>query len=153
MKNANRKSEGKEPEPLRRGKKFQKEVRQEWPKGGEVFEKSIIKPSGRKGRMDIFVDASTEDDEKLVAVVEIKASDWDRMTLKAIKRNVSRQANQIWDYIESQIEEGKHISPGIVFPKRPKNPDRLKLIEELFDEKCIAVSWEDESIKERKARS
>ena len=153
MKNAKRKSEGKEPELLRQGKKFQKEVKQRWPKKGAKFEKGIKKPSGRKGRMDIFMDARTENDEKLVAVVEIKASDWDRMTLEAVKRNVRRQANQIWDYIESQIEEGKHISPGIVFPKRPKDPERLKLIEELFDEKCIAVSWEDESLDERKTRS
>lgn len=73
--------------------------------------------------------------------------------MPAVRRNVRRQANQIWDYIDSQIEEGKHVSPGVVFKKRPKDPERLKLVEEMFEEQCIAVSWEDESMEERKARA
>jgi len=141
-----------EPKRLKGGKKFHGKLQNDWHKtaNGEVkHEQSIVKPSGRKGRIDIFVDA----DENLVAVVEIKASDWDSMTLTALRKNVRRYASQIWDYIESQLEQGKDVSPGIIFPKRPKNTERMKLIEQLFDEHGIPVVWEDESIKERKARS
>jgi hypothetical protein len=142
----------KEPEQLIRGKEFHKKLQEDWHRKaqGEVkHEEGIVKPSGRKGRMDIFVDANNN----LVGVVEIKASDWDSMTLKALRRNVSRQASQIWDYIESQLEQGKQVSPGVTFPERPKDPERLKLIEQLFDERGIPVVWEDETIEERKARS
>jgi len=141
-----------EPKRLRRGKEFHKNMQKEWintAEGDVTSEKSITKPSGRKGRMDIFV----RSDETLVAIAEIKNSDWDTMTPTAIHRNVKRQARQIWDYIESQLKSGNEVSPGIIFPKRPKNPNRLNLIERLFDEEGIPVVWEDESITDRKARS
>jgi hypothetical protein len=141
-----------EPKLLRRGKDFHKKIQ----KGllntaeGEVTpEKLTIKPSGRKGRMDIFV----KSDEILVAIAEIKDSNWDAMTSTAVRRNVKRQARQIWDYIESQLELGKEVSPGVIFPKRPKDPDCLNLIEQLFEEEGISVVWEDKSIAERKIRS
>jgi len=148
-----KKPKTREPHRLAKGKKFEAEVSKGWRKKGANYQKKITKPSGRKGLIDIFVDASDKKDKKLVAVVEIKASDWDSMVLPAVRRNVRRQANQIWDYIDSQIEEWKHVSPGVVFKKRPKDPERLNLIEEMFEEQCIAVSWEDESMEERKARA
>jgi len=145
-------SKKEEPKPLRRGKKFHKKIQKEWhvsAEGDVKTEKSVIKPGGRRGRMDIFV----KSDDKLVGVAEIKASDWDAMTPTAVRRNAKRQARQIWDYIESQLEQGKEVSPGIIFPKRPKDPERMKLVEELFEDEGIPVVWEDESIAERKARS
>ena len=140
-----------EPKHIRQGKEFHKKIQKEWHKNAEgnvKTEKSMTKPSGRKGRMDIFV----KSDETLVAIVEIKASDWNAMTSTVVRRNVKRQACQIWDYIESQLELGRDVSPGVIFPKRPKDPSRMKLIEQLFDEQGISVVWEDESIAERKAR-
>jgi len=143
----------KEPKRLRKGKKKHKKIQKKWhkkAKGEEVkSEKQVTKPSGRKGRIDVFV----KSDEKLVAVVEIKVSDWDTMTLGALRRNVKTQARQIWDYIESQLELGKDVSPGVIFPKRPKDTNRMVLIEQLFDEEGIPVVWDDESIRKRKARS
>jgi len=142
-----------EPKPLCRGKEVHKRIQKEWLDAAEgnnvISEKPVTKPSGRKGRMDIFV----KSDETLVAIAEIKNSDWNAMTSTAVRRNVKRQARQIWDYIESQLELGKEVSPGVIFTKRPKDLDRINLIEQLFDEKGISVVWEDESIAERKARS
>jgi len=145
-------SKNNEPKPLHRGKEFHKKIQKEWLNSatGEVTpEKSITKPSGRKGRVDIFV----RNDETLVAIAEIKASDWDSMGSAAVRRNIKRQVRQIWDYIKSQLELGKEVSPGIIFSRRPKDPNRMKLIEQLFDEEGIPVVWEDETIAERKARS
>ncbi len=146
----------KEPKQLRDGKAFHDKVQKDWEETAEgkpVREKHIIKPSGRKGRIDIHVDV----DDGLVAVVEIKNSDWDKMTLPAVRRNVRRQAKQVWDYIHSQLEglgddQSKDVSPGIVFPKRPSDGDRMMLIEELFEAEGIPVVWEDETIEERKTR-
>jgi len=141
-----------EPKRLRQGKEFHKKNQNAWHKGAEGLvytEKTMTKPSGRKGRMDVFVNS----DETLAAIVEIKRSDWDVMPLTNVRRNVRRQARQIWDYVESQLEVGKDISPGVIFPKRPKNSSRMKLIEHLFNEEGISVVWEDETVEERKARS
>jgi len=142
----------KEPSQLKRGKAFHKKIQTDWLKTAEgkiLTEKGILKSSGRKGRIDIFVD---NDGDKLVAVAEVKASDWDKMTDSAVRRNVRRQIKQIWDYIESQLNVKKDVSPGIIFPKRPKDKERMRLIEELLEEEGIPVVWQDETIKERKAR-
>lgn len=134
-----------EPRRLQKGKALHKEIQEDWKQTaeGEVTpEEPIIKPSGRRGRMDIHVDTEVDD---LVAVIEIKASDWDAMKDEAtVRRNVNRQTRQIWDYIESQLEKGLDVSPGVIFPERPRDTNRLKLIEELFDEQGIPVVWEDE---------
>lgn len=150
-----------EPEQLKRGKAFHKRIQAEWEAGaeGDVFpERSVIKKTGRKGRVDIFVNDG--DPDGCVAIVEMKASDWDRMTEQAVNRNIRRQIRQIWGYIESQIDgenyvstgEHKSVSPGIMFPKKPKDVERLKMIERLFIAEGIAVVWHDESIQDCRSR-
>jgi len=141
-----------EPAMLRRGKDFHRVVQSNWKQTAEgevISDRPITKPNGRRGRIDIFVSAEND----LVAVVEVKASRWDSMTANAVRRNVLRQARQIWDYIESQLVEGKDVSPGVIFPSRPKTCARLELIESLFDEQGIAVVWESETLAERRVRA
>ena len=118
--------------------------------GNVLVEKAITKPSGRKGRIDIFV---SDAGDRMVAVAEIKASDWDTMTDSAVQRNVRRQIKQIWDYIDSQLTKQNDVSPGVIFPKRPEDKARMKRIEEMFEEEGIPVVWQDETMDERKARS
>ena len=113
-----------------------------------MFEKSVRKPNGRHGRIDVFVDAGSG----LIAIAEAKNSGWDRMTERAVRINVSRQARQIWDYIESRLAEGNDVSPGVVFSRRPRMARRLALIEGLFAEHGISAVWQDESIAKRRAR-
>ena len=140
-----------EPSRLRKGKKFHRLIQDEWKATAEGQirpEHGVVKPSGRRGRVDIFVDPKEAD----VAVVEIKASDWDRMTEANLRRNVRRQARQIMSYAEPQVEVGKTVSIGIIFPKRPRKPGRLDLVENLFDEEGIPVVWHDESVDELRAR-
>ncbi len=141
-----------EPPQLRRGKAFHKKIQADWlgtAEGQILIEKAITKPTGRKGRIDIFVD---DDGDKLVAVAEVKASDWDKMTEKAVSRNVRRQVKQIWDYIDSQLAKEKEVSPGIIFPHRPKDKTRMKQIENMFEQEGIPVIWQNETIEERKTR-
>lgn len=141
-----------EPEQLRHGKLFHRKVQDSWLRDAEgkvTVETRVAKPDGRPGRVDIFVNPDKDDG----AIVEIKASDWDRMTPRAVRRNVRRQAKQIWDYIEPQGRKGKSVSLGIIFPKRPVSPERLRLVEDLFWEQDIPVVWEDEMKEERRARA
>ncbi len=98
--------------------------------------------------MDIFV----KSDNNLVAISEIKDSNWDAMTLTNVRRNVKRQALQIWNYIDAQLQSGTDVSPGVIFKKRPKNRELMILIEKLFDDEGIPVVWEDESVEERRKR-
>ena len=122
-------------------------------------EKYVLQQNGRKGRVDVFVD--DEDRNGVVAIVEAKATDWDKMSDAAVRRNIRRQIRQVWRYIESQIcgdkylstGEGKDVCPGIIFPNRPRDRERMDLIEKLFLEEGITVVWDDESIEECKARN
>lgn len=139
-----------EPERLKKGREFHKQVQNTWRKEAEdkiIPEKTITKLSGRKGRIDIFVEDAGDN---MVAVVEIKDSDWGAMKPEAVRRNVNRHAKQLFDYIDTQVEKGLDVSLGIVFQKQPKDPARMQLVEVLFDERGIPVVWEDETIQERK---
>ena len=115
----------KEPEPkrLREGKAFHKRVQAEWKANAEgkvQIERTFKKEDGT-GRLDVFV---SDNGTEVRAIVEIKHSDWDKMTPGAVRRNVRRQARQVWKYIELQPTlDG--ICPGIVCPKRPSDPRRL----------------------------
>jgi hypothetical protein len=142
-----------EPENLRRGKAFHRKIQATWKREAEgtvTSERIILKSSGRKGRVDVFINDDLQDG--VIAIVEIKASNWDSMTEKAVRRNVGRQIKQVWDYIESQIikgeyapsGEGKGVCPGIIFPKRPNDKARKKWIENKFEEEGIVVVWDDE---------
>ena len=152
----------KEPYQLRRGKAFHKLIQQEWERESEgdvKSERHILKPNGRKGRVDVFV--NDDDPKGTVAIVEVKATDWDKIKKKNIRRNVQRQIRQIWSYIESQILNGEYVKggerksvcPGIIFPRRPKDRERMEQIEKMFEEEGIPVVWHDETIEERRMRT
>ena len=151
-----------EPSQFRRGKAFHKLIQKEWEQEAESDVKSerhVRKHNGRQGRMDVFV--NDEDSKGPIAIVEVKATDWDKIKKKNIRHNVRCKIRQIWSYIESQIlngqyvkdGEGKDVCPGIIFPKLPRSKERLELIEQMFEEEGIAVVWHDETIEERKMRS
>ena len=69
----------KEPVQLKRGKTYHKKIQKSWKQTAEgiiVPEKQIKKLNNKVGRIDIHIEA----DNKLVAVVELKNSDLDRMS-------------------------------------------------------------------------
>jgi hypothetical protein len=114
---------------LKKGSAFHLKIQNEWKKGAQGYikkEKGCIKPNGRRGRIDIHV--QDDEDKKLVACVEIKNTNWDKIDKKRISAYVNKQANQVWDYIESELEKGKEVSPGIIFPRKPKSNSKLILI-------------------------
>jgi hypothetical protein len=142
-----------EPKQLRQGKRFHKKVQREWlqtaKNGKPIPERSIKKLNGRNGRVDILV----EDFGDFISIVEIKATDWDQMTEKNIIRNVRRQILQIWSYIDSALElEGQQVCPGVIFPKLPRDPERLHRIESLFNDEGIQVVWHDETLQHLRKR-
>lgn len=140
-----------EPERLKKGKAFHKYIQEEWLRDAEGRvspEKYIVVTKGKKGRIDIFVDAG---DEELV-VVEIKNTDWDLMEEKNVRRNIKRQIRQIWKYIDSQFNHKNTVYPGIIFPKLPTDSTLVEKIETMFNDEGIAVVWSDETIENTKKR-
>ena len=141
-----------EPPQLIRGKLFHKKIQRNWKQTAEgdvATERTVIKQNLRKGRVDIFV--NDDDPDGCIAIVEIKASNWDIMTDRNVLRNIRRQIRQIYGYLDTQILNGvyvdsgekKSVSLGIIFPKKPFNEHRKVLIENLFFEEGIVVVWDE----------
>ena len=146
---------GEEPDQLRRGKAFHHGVQADWLANAEgervLKEHACTKPNGRGGRMDVFVQVGGDDN--LVAIIEVKGSAWERMTVRAVKRNARRQLRQIWAYIDSHLKQGIDVCPGVVFPRRPSDEARAILVESVFEDEGIPVVWGDESIQDRRERA
>ena len=101
-------------------------------------ERAIRRLNGRRGRVDLLI----EDMGDMVSVIEIKASDWNRMAEWNVKRNVRRQIRQLWSYIDAELEiYGMQVFPGIIFPALPSDRSRLALIESMFNNEGIQVVW------------
>ena len=142
-----------EPEKLKRGKGFHKKIQFEWEvevkDGIPISEKTITRSNGRKGRMDVIVEELGD----YVSIIEIKNTNWEKIKNENIKKNINRQSKQIWTYIEKYINEGIDVCPGIIFPIKPKDSKLLSFIEEQFQENCISIVWDDETILETKKRN
>jgi hypothetical protein len=106
---------------------------------------------GRRGRVDILVD---ELGDNLIAVIEVKATDWDRIKPENIRRNINRQIRQIWRYAIAHVElNDRTVSAGLIYPRMPQDPSVLKLIESLCEDDGIQVIWHNETIEELRARN
>jgi len=139
-----------EPEPLRRGKRFQKIVQADFgkdPGDGSVrceapIELLLTKAARKKwGRADILISEAGD----IVAVLEIKATDWDRIKPKNIKKNLWRHQHQLYSYVERTLEiENKGLSAYIIYPTRPTSAALCKLIEDYLEGYGILPHWYDE---------
>lgn len=140
-----------EPKQLRRGKAFHKRVQADWERdaAGNVQPEHTIallgkrNPVGRRrrGRLDIFVD----DTEDYVVVVEIKATDWDRIKPRNITRNLGSHARQVWKYVERfHIGDGIDVCAGIIYPTAPKTAGLKARIEEYLNDRGMQVVWYDD---------
>jgi len=88
--------------------------------------------------MDILVD----DIGDRVAVVEIKATNWDRILPRNITKNLGSHRRQIYKYIEKYLDgEGKTVCPGLIYPTEPETPGLKERIEEYLNDYGIAVAW------------
>jgi len=91
-----------EPARLRHGRALHSRVQEEWlrdAEGSVSTEKTLRDRAGGLRRADIYVWC----DDTMVAIAEVKASDWNAMTEASLKRNIRRQVRQVWRYIDSQL--------------------------------------------------
>ena len=78
--------------------------------------------AGGRGRVDIAV--VTNDREKMLIIIEIKGTDWDRIRSDRVKRNVQRHIRQLLAYLDtaiSELEAGQWegVAGALLYPSRP----------------------------------
>jgi hypothetical protein len=143
-----------EPLQLKRGKEFQEMVQADYFKnskgGGVGIEKDVNynggknRAKGRYGRMDILID---DRDKDYVMIMEIKATDWDRIKPKNYRRNLWRHGRQLHKYIDKFLEVDKLGSVGLamIYPSAPKKEGlRAKIEEMAMNQYSFPVYWYDE---------
>ena len=111
------------PEWRTRGKEFELAEKAEWQEveGLRItFERGPILQKGNKGRIDILI----EEHDESRSIVEVKATDWDAMTVHRIRPNVLRHARQLMKYVYPFWERGIDVCPGIAYPRAPASPIR-----------------------------
>lgn len=94
---------------------------------------------GKRGRIDVRVVCGT-----LICVIELKATDWDRILPHRVRATCLRHARQLWRYIEGEITAGGDVCAGIIYARSPSNPERTSLVEDLLAERFIQVVWRQE---------
>lgn len=141
-----------EPEQLIRGKIFQKIVQEDFSinsKGGNVTLEAFIdfkvlrKTKKKSGRADILI---TEDGEgEFVTILEIKATDWDKIKSKNIKKNLWSHQNQLLRYVEKYIEvDNVDVCLGIIYPYPPQKKDLRNIIESYLENYGAPAYWYNE---------
>lgn len=138
-----------EPERLRAGKDFQRIVQEDFrlhSRDGRVRpERSLKLTHGvtrrRTGRMDILID----DLGDFVTVLEIKATDWDRIKPKNVTRNLYRHQRQLLTYVDQYVEgEGITVVLGMIYPRPPRKEGLRQRVEEYLMEYGIPTYWYSE---------
>ncbi len=127
---------------ISRGRQFEQRERSQWTgpyNQSAEFEAQTIH-QGKRGRIDIKL---VDPEQGFTVVTEIKASDWDAMKPRRVRPNALRHANQLWRYIEAELEHFDVI-PAVVYPKSPKTPGRKEEIFKILDDRGIQVVWRDE---------
>ena len=135
-------------ERLKRGLEFQQEVYQDFlkhSKDGRVDVETQVSFKGvesvhqKRGRIDVFISGL----EDMVVIIEVKATDWNRIKPKNINRNLYRHQKQIFNYIEKYITiDHVDVGHGIVYPKPPRDPTLKEYIEtRMLDYYGVPVYW------------
>lgn len=97
--------------------------------------------------MDIYLDEREKDD--YVVIYEIKATDWDNIKTKNIRRNLYRHGRQLHKYIDQYIKTNTcNVIFGVLYPKPPKKEGLKELVEKIaMDKYDFPVYWYSELIE------
>ena len=126
---------------LSRGRRFQEWERSKWtrPEHKDAEFEASTTWNGKLGRIDLrLIDLG----EGHTLLVEVKASNWDRMAPHRVRPNALRHARPIWRYIEAELID-RPVLPAIVYPSEPDTPGRKEEIEGILHERLIQVVWRE----------
>lgn len=104
--------------------------------------------AGGRGRVDLAV--VIDDRDKMLIIIEIKGTDWDKIRADRVKRNVQRHIRQLLGYLDtaiSELEAGQWegIAGALLYPARPASSETLACIETAAAEQAIMVTWYEEA--------
>lgn len=125
-----------------RGRKFEEWERSHWNSrlnSAAEFE-APTQWEGKRGRVDIRL--SLEEDGQIV-IVEIKATDWDKLKEHRVRPTAMRHTHQIWRYIDAHLIP-LDVTPAIVYPSPPITPGRKEQVDAILNERGIQCVWREE---------
>jgi hypothetical protein len=136
-------------ENMRRGRHFEAAERKGWrhfAKEHRHYE-AVTAWASRRGRIDIKID----EHDGVVAIVEIKATDWDALKRASIGRTAQRHVRQVWRYINDHVEnQAKEVCAGVVYKHEPKNRETRFRVEQILNDRFIQVAWRKERLGRQK---
>ena len=127
---------------VNQGRKFEEWERSHWDSklnSAREFE-APTRWAGKGGRVDIRLKL---DEDGSVVIIEIKATNWDKLKEHRIRPTALRHSRQIWRYIEAHLSP-LDVIPAIVYPSPPTVLGRKAQIEEILNERGIQVVWREE---------
>jgi hypothetical protein len=100
--------------------------------------------AGGRGRVDLAVEV--EGSEQMLVIIEIKATDWDKIPTARLMRNIRRHLRQLQAYLDTAVEEMEagrwaSIAGALLYPARPACAETLTTIETIAGEQAIMVTW------------
>ena len=107
---------------VNRGRKFEEWEGSHWNgklNSAREFE-AATEWKGKRGRVDIRLNLEEEGN---VVIVEIKATNWDKIKENRVRATALRHARQIWRYIEAHLTP-LDVTPAIIYPAPPLIPGR-----------------------------
>jgi hypothetical protein len=136
-----------EPEILRRGNQFHREVQAAW--AGEIAgapvhaEQGLLLTHGshptvheRRGRIDLFIDQLDD----FVSIIEIKSTDWDTISSKNRRKLLGAHCRQVLRYVDQYLTH-VNVCAAILYPHAPANNDIQTAVEEYLNEQGLQVAW------------
>ncbi len=131
-----------EPECFIRGKKIQEIVRKDFAENDKSsdlrFEEHLKLLNLKRGRLDIFI---SDVGEGVVAIYEIKATNWDNIKPKNIKKNAWSHQHQLLKYVDTYIKENINVCLGIIYPEPPKKPRLRDMLEKYLENYGTPAYW------------
>ena len=80
-----------------------------------------------------------------MSVVEIKATDWDRIPERNVQRNLSSHRRQVWRHIDKHLDVDQvNVCAGIIYPKTPTTAGLRERVEEYHGGYGLQVVWYDD---------
>lgn len=139
-----------EPRQLKRGKEFQKQVQEDFrlhsQDGKLVAEahisfENLLSVSAKAGRADILITELGD----FVTVLEIKATDWDRIIPGNVTRNLWRHQRQLFRYVDKFMDvDNISVCLGIIYPEPPAMPGLRERIEGYLESYGVPAYWFNE---------
>ena len=122
-----------------RGRKFEVCERAEWAHEAEKLDfEASTEWKDKSGRIDIKIN----EEDGSISIVELKATDWDRIKRSRIRTTALRHARQVWRYVnDAVLTESREVCAGVVYEREPSDEIVREEVEAALNERLLQVVW------------